>query len=129
MSLAVTILGSVGAFVVFQHELSQRQVTFLSDYVRERSSNIERRFSNLTNLHEAAGVELERRVHHLSDAQSAMLADDFFPAKGDGSRRSRDRYFDGHITAQGRWIYGMGAFLGRADKVSVLERFHRFLFS
>ena len=121
MSLAVTILGSVGAFVVFQHELSQRQVTFLSDYVRERSSNIERRFSNLTNLHEAAGVELERRVHHLSDAQSAMLADDFFPAKGDGSRRSRDRYFDGHITAQGRWIYGMGAFLGRADKVSTAE--------
>jgi signal transduction histidine kinase/CheY-like chemotaxis protein len=121
MSLAVTILGSVGAFVVFQHELSNRQISYLSDYVRERSSNIDRRFSNLTNLQKAAGVELERRVHHLSPRQVDQLSEDFFPRKGDGTRRSRSQFFDGHLTASGRWIYGMGSYVGQADKATPVE--------
>jgi signal transduction histidine kinase/ActR/RegA family two-component response regulator len=121
MSLVVTILGSVGAFVVFQQELARRQISYLSDYVRERSSNIDRRFSNLTALHKAAGQELERRVHHLSPRQVDQLADDFFPRRADGSRRSRPRFFDGHLTASGRWIYGMGAFIGRADQTPASE--------
>ncbi|MBP7818129.1 MAG: response regulator [Phenylobacterium sp.] len=122
MSLVVTILGSIGAFVVFQRELTNRQITYLSDYVRERSSNIDRRFTNLTNLHKAAGVELERRMNHLSDADVNRLNDDYFPAKGDGTRRSRDVLFDGHLTASGRWIYGMGGFIGEADRASMADR-------
>jgi hypothetical protein len=103
MSLAVTILGSVGAFVVFQQELARRQISYLSDYVRERSSNIDRRFSNLSALHKAAGQELERRVHHLSPTQVSALADDFFPRHADGTRRSRAEFFDGHLTASTAW--------------------------
>ncbi len=122
MSLVVTILGSIGAFVVFQRELTNRQITYLSDYVRERSSNIDRRFTNLTNLHKAAGVELERRMKHLSDADVDRLTDDYFPAKGDGTRRSRAALFDGHLTASGRWIYGMGGFIGQADTASMADR-------
>ncbi|MDP3633595.1 ATP-binding protein [Phenylobacterium sp.] len=122
MSLVVTILGSIGAFVVFQQELTNRQLSYLSDYVRERSSNIDKRFTNLTNLHKAAGVELERRMNHLSDADVVRLTDDYFPAKGDGTRRSRDALFDGHLTASGRWIYGMGAFISDADQASMAER-------
>ncbi|MBP6545946.1 MAG: response regulator [Phenylobacterium sp.] len=122
MSLVVTILGSIGAFVVFQRELTNRQITYLSDYVRERSSNIDRRFTNLTNLHKAAGVELERRMNHLSDADVNRLTDDYFPAKGDGTRRSRDELFEGHLTASGRWIYGMGGFIGQADTASMADR-------
>lgn len=110
MSLVVTILGSIGAFVVFQRELTNRQIAYLSDYVRERSSNIDRRFTNLTNLHKAAGVELERRMNHLSDADVNRLTDDYFPAKGDGTRRSRDELFEGHLTASGRWDLRHGRF-------------------
>ena len=121
MSLAVTILATVGAFVVFQHELTNRQISYLSDYVRERSSNIDRRFSNLTALHKAAGQELERRVRHLSPSQVDRLADDFFARKADGTRRSRPQFFDGHLTQSGRWIYGMGAYISQADKVTPAE--------
>ncbi|WP_340645286.1 ATP-binding protein [Phenylobacterium sp.] len=122
MSLVVTILGSIGAFVVFQQELTNRQISYLSDYVRERSSNIDRRFTNLTNLHKAAGVELERRMDHLSDADVDRLTEAYFPAKGDGTRRTRDALFDGHLTVSGRWIYGMGGFISDADQASLAER-------
>src|SRR6187402_888885 len=95
MSLIVTMFGTLGTFVVFQRELSNRQIAYLEDYVRERSSNVERRFSNLSALHEAAGEELGRRMSRLSDADVDRLADTYFPLRPDGTRRSRDRYFDG----------------------------------
>ena len=117
MSLIMTVLGTCGAFVVFDRELSSRQIGYLTDYVRERSSNVDRRFSNLSTLHKAAGEELERRMNHLSDAEVATLADEYFPLRADGTRRSRDRYFDG-VVGGGDYTYGLGAFLGSAKSAT-----------
>jgi len=122
MSLVVTVLGTVGAYLVFQQELTHRQITYLSDYVRERSSNIDRRFTNLTNLHRAAAQELERRVQHQTRAETDRLTELFLPAKGDGTRRSRPEYFDGVKSPSGRWIYGMGAFVGQPEQLSLTDR-------
>jgi signal transduction histidine kinase/CheY-like chemotaxis protein len=121
MSLIVTIFGALGAFVVFQRELSNRQIAYLADYVRERTSNVERRFSNLTALHKAASEELERRMNRLSDAEVDRLADRYMPLLPDGTRRSRDRYFDGAMQ-DGQYIYGMGALIGRAEAMTPDEK-------
>ncbi|MFC3067690.1 ATP-binding protein [Phenylobacterium soli] len=117
MSLIVTILGSVGAFVVFSRELSDRQITFLGDYVRERSSNVDSRFSKLTALHEAAAEELGRRMNRLSAADVDALAEDYFPLRPDGTRRSLDKWFDGAMN-HGEYTYGMGALIAHADKLT-----------
>ncbi|MBS0332056.1 MAG: hybrid sensor histidine kinase/response regulator, partial [Proteobacteria bacterium] len=90
--------------------LSGRQIGYLADYVRERSSNVDRQFTNLSTLHKAAGQELQQRMAKLSDVHVRRLADDYFPRKGDGTRRSADKYFDG-VLRQGDYTYGMGAFL------------------
>ncbi len=113
MSLIMTVLGTFGAFVVFERELSNRQIGYLTDYVRERSSNVDRQFSNLSTVHKAAGEELERRMNHLTDAEVAKLADEYFPLQADGTRRSRDKYFDG-VVGQGDYTYGLGAFIAQA---------------
>ena len=111
MSLIMTVLGTFGAFVVFERELSNRQIGYLTDYVRERSSNVDRQFSNLSTLHKAAGEELAQRMNQLSDADVRRLADQYFPLQADGTRRSRDKYFDG-VMVDGDLTYGMGAYLG-----------------
>src|ERR1700749_23523 len=111
MSLIMTVLGTFGAFVVFERELSNRQIGYLTDYVRERSSNVDRQFSNLWTLHKAAAEELERRMNHLPAAEVTRLADSYFPLRADGTRRSADSYFDGVVDHDGGYIYGMGAFL------------------
>jgi len=121
MSLVVTIFSTLGAFVVFQRELSNRQIAYLEDYVRERSSNVERRFSNLTALHLAAGEELERRMDRLTDAEVDRLADTYFPLRPDGTRRSRDQYFDGTMQ-DGQYIYGMGVLVARAEALTREEK-------
>ncbi|THD58568.1 ATP-binding protein [Phenylobacterium sp.] len=110
MSLIMTVLGTFGAFVVFERELSHRQIGYLTDYVRERSSNVDRQLADVSSLHKAAGEELQQRMAKLSDADVRRLADKYFPAKGDGTRRSRDEYFDG-VVQEGQYTYGMGAFL------------------
>jgi signal transduction histidine kinase/CheY-like chemotaxis protein len=121
MSLIVTVLGTLGAFVMFQRELSNRQIAFLEDYVQERSSNVERRFSNLTALHKAAGEELGRRMSRLSDAQVDRLAESYFPRRADGTRRSRDDWFDGRLQ-NGQYIYGMGALIAQPDRMTPAEK-------
>ncbi|MFL5295251.1 MAG: ATP-binding protein [Phenylobacterium sp.] len=115
MSLVMTVLGTLGAFVVFERELSNRQIGYLTDYLRERSRNVDRQFSNLSALHQAAGAELERRMDHLSDADVKRLADFYMPLQADGTRRSRPQFFDGS-SDQGDFTYGMGAFVGRAQE-------------
>lgn len=120
MSLIMTGLGAFGAFVVFERELSNRQIGYLTDYVRERSSNVDRQFSNLSTLHKAAGQELERRMNHLPDAQVARLADEYFPLQADGTRRSRDKYFDG-VSDNGDYTYGLGALLTAGKAASPEE--------
>ena len=121
MSLIVTILGTVGAFVVFSRELSERQITFLGDYVRERSGNVDSRFSKLTALHEAAAEELGRRFSRLSPAEVDALADEYFPKRPDGTRRSADKWFDGAMH-HGEYTYGMGALIAHADRMSPDEK-------
>jgi signal transduction histidine kinase/ActR/RegA family two-component response regulator len=121
MSLVVTVLGALGAFVLFENELSDRQVAYLSDYVHERASNVDKRFANLTALHRAAGEELERRMDRLTPGEVDRLADDYFPRRPDGTRRSAAKYFDG-VMSQGHDTYGLGAFIGRADQMSPRDK-------
>jgi signal transduction histidine kinase/ActR/RegA family two-component response regulator len=120
MSLIMTVLGTFGAFVVFERELSNRQIGYLTDYVRERSSNVDRQFSNLSTLHKAAGGELAQRMKALSDADVRRLADDYFPLQPDGTRRSSDKYFDG-VVRDGDLTYGMGAYLAHGKDVPIEE--------
>ncbi len=122
MSLALTILGTLGAFALFQHELSARQIDYLLDYVEERASNVDRRFSNLENLHKAAADELERRVQRISPAQADQLIAGYTRAKGDGTLRSRPEFFDGHMDAGGKVTYGMAAFVPNPAGMSDVER-------
>jgi len=114
MSLIMTVLGTLGAFVVFERELSSRQIGYLTDYVRERSSNVDRQFSNLTTLHKAAGEELQRRINNLPDADVNRLADSYFPLQADGTRRSRPEFFDG-VRKGADYTYGMGVFVGHLE--------------
>jgi len=122
MSLVVTVLGSVAAFVVFEQELSKRQISFMADYVRERSQNVEKRFSNLNALQAAAAIELQRRVDRLSPGEVDRLLDVYYPLQADGTRRSRPQVFDGETGSGGALTYGMGAFISRGAQIQEIEK-------
>jgi signal transduction histidine kinase/ActR/RegA family two-component response regulator len=122
LSLVVTVLGTVGSFMVFQRELSNRQVVYFGDYVKERSSNVDKRFANLENLHRAAASELARRVKRLPPAEVERLNDFYYPLKPDGTRRSRPKFFDGYTDVGGGMTYGVGAFISRAEQTPPLEK-------
>ena len=121
-SLALTALGSIAAFVVFKQELTQRELSFLGDYVRERSSNVEKRFATLSVLQNAAITDLKIRVDNISQKDADKLFYSHFPLQADGTRRSRDSDFDGSERDEGDYIYGMGGFLSHPEKMDADQR-------
>jgi len=120
-TLSLTVLAAAIAAMIFQSELTQRQVDFLGDYVRERSLNLDRRFASLTALQVAAAKELERRTLALGPGEAERLADQYFPLRADGTRRSRPEYYDGIARPDGGFVYGMGAFIREAEATPPLE--------
>ncbi|MCI3180614.1 hybrid sensor histidine kinase/response regulator [Caulobacter sp. CCUG 60055] len=122
MTVAVSVLASVAAFLTFQRELERRQVGYLSDYVAERSNKEDRRFSDLTGLHQAASEALKVRVRAMSQPEADRLFDLYFPLQKDGTRRTRPQSFDGGRDAAGDYVYGIGGFISDGRRVPPLER-------
>jgi signal transduction histidine kinase/ActR/RegA family two-component response regulator len=118
MTVGVTTLASVAAFFAFERELEGKEINRLSDYVVERVQNEDRRFSTLTFVHRAAAVALEKRMRGLGAGQAARLFDREFPLQSDGTRRSRPAAFDGLYTEDGDYVFGVGAYLGKAGEIT-----------
>lgn len=89
-SLAFSLLASIAAFAVFKRELESRQIGFLAQYVRERTDNVDRRFSNLITLHRSAIQALGARLATMSPGEADRLIDKDTVRQADGTRRSRD---------------------------------------
>ena len=122
MTVAVSTLACVVAFFAFERELERKEVRRLTDYVAERVQNEDRRFSSLTYVHRAAALALTRRMKGLSQAQADRLFDQDFPLQADGTRRSQPNAFDGVMSPEGDYIYGMGAFLSRGRDFSERDK-------
>jgi signal transduction histidine kinase/ActR/RegA family two-component response regulator len=120
-SVVVTIAAALSAFAMFQSELAHRQIDFLSHYVEERTSNLDRRFANVAKLQQSAVAALQRREADLKPGEGARLLDADLPLQPDGTRRSLSADFDGHVTPGGRLVYGMGAFVAHGRDVSDSE--------
>ncbi|HEX7758573.1 MAG TPA: ATP-binding protein [Caulobacteraceae bacterium] len=121
-SLVVTGLASVGGFLVFERELEHRQISFLGDYVRERSTNVDKLFSQLSSHHHAAALELQHRVQRLSPKDVDRLLEEHYPLQADGTRRTRPQEFDGRVSPDGSLTYGMGGYLRDAREMSAAEK-------
>jgi signal transduction histidine kinase/CheY-like chemotaxis protein len=121
-SLAFTAVTSIAAFWVFKQELEDRQVGFLAEYVRERTDNVDRRFSNLITLQRSAVDTLKARMSAFAAGEARTLLDSRTVELADGTRRSKDREFDGYVDADGGRVYGVGAFISKAKALAPQEQ-------
>jgi signal transduction histidine kinase/CheY-like chemotaxis protein len=121
-SLAFTLLASIGAFAVFKRELEVRQIAFLAQYVRERTDNVDRRFSNLITLHRTAIDALNARMATITPAQAQRMIDEDTILLPDGTRRSPAKAFDGYTERDGGRVYGMGMFISQPSKMTQPEK-------
>ena len=120
-SVVFTLTASLSAFAVFQSELAHRQIDFLSQYVQERTDNLDRRFTGLLTLHRSAVETLQRREALLKPGEADRLLERDFPIRPDGTRRSRPDAFTGRVSRGGRLIYGMGAFIAHGAHIPEAE--------
>ena len=88
-SVVFTLAASLSAFAVFQTELARRQISFLAQYVQERTDNLDRRFTGLTTLQHSAVTAFLQREATLTPGEVDRLLQQNFPLQPDGTRRSR----------------------------------------
>ena len=117
-SIACTVLASVAAFVGFQHELEQRQVRSLTQYVQERTDNVDRRFSDLIVLQQTAIKALETSAASLTPETAKALIERQTVLMADGTRRSRPELFEGRTDTDGGRVYGLAAFIPQAASIA-----------
>ena len=110
-SVGVTLLSSLAVFFVFRNQLEVQQRHHLAQYLAERHNNLSRRFSALAEVHQQAIIELDREIAALPPVAARQAFEARYPAQPDGTRRSLDADFDGHWTADGDYVRGMGAYL------------------
>ena len=119
LSIVVTTLAFLAAFVAFQRELERREIDYLQDYVTQRANQEERRFTDLAAAQRDAGQALRLRMARLDDAEVNRLFEQVFPLQPDGTRRSRDQAFDGQEADDGDYVYGVGAYIRDGDNVGL----------
>ena len=121
-SVAFTIIASLTAFAVFQRELAHRQISFLSEYVQERTDNLSRGFTGLLTLQHSAAELLAQDEKRLSADRADALLTQNFPLQADGTRRSRPEAFDGSVSPGGGLVYGMAAFIADAAHITEADK-------
>ena len=123
---SMTVLLLVDAFVTYtayRHQDETHRVADLALYVQERTRTEEDLFDGLRAKQAAATDALRRRLAVTPAGPDVdRRFDEWYPEKGDGTRRSRDSLFDGERTANGDAIYGVGAYIGHADDLTPQDK-------
>ena len=122
LSIAITGLATAATFAFVQRALTQRQISNLQLYVKERTNTEDRLFSDLVKVHADATEALMRRVRRLQGPALDAQFDRFFPLRSDGTRRSDPALFDGRADRDNDYMYGMGAFLADGRNVTQREK-------
>ncbi|WP_417488094.1 ATP-binding protein [Maricaulis sp.] len=121
-SLLVSGSGILVAALAFWTDLENQQLIQLENYVDERGRRNAAIFDTVERAQATAIDRFERRLEALSDDEVNQRFDALFPARPDGTRRSRDDMFDGYHDEQGNYRSGVGAYLHPPGDFSPLER-------
>lgn len=121
LSIAVTGVATAAAFVFVRKSAADTQTRHLAEYVGERVKTEDRLFSDLVKVHAAAAEALTRRLAMEDVDEIDARFDTLFPEKGDGTRRSIPRLYDGGRVGS-RYFYGIGAYLRDAAEMTTDEK-------
>ncbi|MHA7873574.1 MAG: hypothetical protein ACX939_14595, partial [Hyphococcus sp.] len=112
LMLIVTV---VSGWVIFSYFYDRERAAFLErleSKVAAETAEHGEIFKTARENHLLAGEAFNTRLDawaRREDVDDRFAA--VFAARADGTYRSRDRDFDGVLSAEGRWIYGLGAFI------------------
>jgi len=117
------LVDTVVTYSTYRQQVEKHRIDDLALYVQERTRTEEDLFDTLRAKQAAASDALRRRLKLMRPGREVdRQFDAWFPAKGDGTRRSRDSLFEGEQTADGDAIYGVGAYIGHAGDLSEDEK-------
>jgi len=121
ISAVLATVAAVLVYCVLYDTLSATRAQTLQSYIRMRAEREQAVFDRAEDFILAAEAAFERRLAMLDMAEADAQFDTFFPAHGDGTRRSAPGLFDGTDLPGGDHVYGVGAFLGDGEAMTPEE--------
>ncbi|MEO1252071.1 MAG: ATP-binding protein [Pseudomonadota bacterium] len=110
-AIAVVIITAI-AFYVFYRIEHQQYLASLSSNTAIATSEHGEFFRLARSTHQHANEAMRKRISYWDRSQSLeAVFDDYFPKQADGTRRSKPQIFDGELSSDGVYTYGIGAFL------------------
>ena len=123
--LVTFALASLTAFVGYSilcSALTTARAEMLQSYIRVRAEREQTLFEQAEDYITAAEAAFLRRLDLISDEMVEREFDTVFPAPGDGTRRSAPVLFDGTTAPDGDHVFGIGAFLGDGEEMTLEEK-------
>ena len=106
------VIASVVLFLPFYNHAQGLYLERLLHEVREATLNHGAIFDRARSTQSEATKALHMRIAAWEKRANAIEAfNNTFPSLGDGTRRSVEQHFDGALSAEGEWRYGLGAYI------------------
>ena len=119
---ALAAVTAVAAYYILNTALRDARAETLQSYIRMRAEREQTLFDEAQSLVTAAEQVFRRRLAHGDAADIEAEFDRLFPSHGDGTRRSAPELFDGLALPGGDYVYGIGAFMGDGDAMTLEEK-------
>ncbi|MBR9826419.1 MAG: response regulator [Alphaproteobacteria bacterium] len=121
-ALTISLVATLAATYSSLQTLRERQIQGLESFMMERTERVRGLFEEISTAHAMALTGLEERLERLSQVDADREFETLFPQRGDGSRRSTDRMFDGFIDPQGDYHRGVAAYMAPATPADAERR-------
>jgi hypothetical protein len=122
VTTALAGVTAVAAYGILKAAQRDARAEMLQSYIRMRAEREQTLFDEARTLVTAAEQVFRRRLANIGEAEVETEFDRLFPAFGDGTRRSAPELFDGLSLSDADYVYGIGAFLGDGEAMTLEEK-------
>jgi hypothetical protein len=122
ISAALAAVTAMAVHAVLNDALRTARAEMLQTYIRVRADREQAIFDRAADFIQSAEAAFRRRLDTIDAADVDAQFDALFPPHGDGTRRSAPALFDGQDLPGGDHVFGVGAFLGNGEAMTLDEK-------
>ena len=122
VAVGVASFAAIAGYLTLEPYFERKVMEASALHIEERANRQSALFADVRAIEYATGRGFANRLAAMEDADVSAEFNWLFPEFGDGTRRSRPELFDGYRTADGDYVYGVGAFIADVDVAPERQR-------
>jgi hypothetical protein len=122
VAVGVASFAAIAGYLTLEPYFERKVMEVSALHIEERANRQSALFADVLAIEYATGRGFTSRLAAMEGVDVSAEFNWLFPEFGDGTRRSRPELFDGYRTADGDYVYGVGAFISDVDVAPERQR-------